>query len=176
MKTARRRLAQFTCIAAAAALVVLAPRRRQASPAAAAAAAAARAPAPVATGASDTTDLGASGWQVQSSAVATQPGAQISAPGFAASGWLPVSNDDAGAPGTEIEALVAEREVPGRHRAAAGQPESRRARQHLLRGQPEELLRLHEHDSAPTPWPRSRCPGGGGPTSPRTCGPARPPR
>jgi exo-1,4-beta-D-glucosaminidase len=103
MKTARRRLAQFTCIAAAAALVVLVPKT-PGSPAAAAAVV--RAPAPVATGASDITDLGARGWQVQSSAVATQSGAQISAPGFYAGGWLPVSNDDAGAPGTEIEALA----------------------------------------------------------------------
>src|SRR5262245_21940843 len=52
-----------------------------------------------ATGATDLSDLGASGWAVQSSAVATQTGAQISTPGFATTGWLPVSNDDAGAPG-----------------------------------------------------------------------------
>ena len=50
--------------------------------------------------------LGLGGWQVQSSATATQPGAQISAPGFAASSWLKVRPDDAGAPGTEIEALL----------------------------------------------------------------------
>ena len=37
---------------------------------------------------------------------ATQDGAQISAPGFAASGWLPVRPDDAGAVGTEVEALL----------------------------------------------------------------------
>ena len=110
MKTARRRLAQFTCIAAAAALVVVVPRT-PGSPAAAAAVL--RAPAPAATGASDITDLGARGWQVQSSAVATQSGAQISAPGFDASGWLPVSNDDAGAPGTEIEALAQNGKCPG---------------------------------------------------------------
>jgi exo-1,4-beta-D-glucosaminidase len=110
MKTARRRLAQFTCIAAAAALVVLVPKT-PGSPAAAAAVV--RAPAPVATGAGDITDLGARGWQVQSSAVATQSGAQISAPGFDASGWLPVSNDDAGAPGTEIEALAQNGKCPG---------------------------------------------------------------
>jgi exo-1,4-beta-D-glucosaminidase len=65
------------------------------------------------TGASDVTDLGAGGWQVRSSAVATQTGAQISAPGFDNSGWLPVSNDDAGAPGTEIEALAQNGECPG---------------------------------------------------------------
>ncbi|HEY2519166.1 MAG TPA: beta galactosidase jelly roll domain-containing protein, partial [Streptosporangiaceae bacterium] len=63
-------------------------------------------PAPAGTGASNVSDLGASGWQVQSSAVATQTGAQISSPGFSTGGWLPVANDDAGAPGTEIEALA----------------------------------------------------------------------
>jgi exo-1,4-beta-D-glucosaminidase len=76
----------------------------------AAAATAVKAPA---TGASDIADLGASGWEVQSSAVATQTGAQISAPGFDTSTWLPVSNDDAGAPGTEIEALVQNGKCPG---------------------------------------------------------------
>jgi exo-1,4-beta-D-glucosaminidase len=69
--------------------------------------------APPATGASDLTNLGASGWEVQSSAVATQTGAQISTPGFDTSAWLPVSNDDAGAPGTEIEALVQNGKCPG---------------------------------------------------------------
>jgi exo-1,4-beta-D-glucosaminidase len=68
---------------------------------------------PDSTGASDITDLGAGGWQVQSSAVATQTGAQISAPGFSTAGWLPVSNDDAGAPGTEIEALAQNGQCPG---------------------------------------------------------------
>jgi exo-1,4-beta-D-glucosaminidase len=58
------------------------------------------------TGASDISNLGSSGWEVQSSALATQTGAQISTPGFDTSSWLPVSNDDAGAPGTEIEALA----------------------------------------------------------------------
>ena len=52
-----------------------------------------------------TRTLGLGGWQVQSSAVATQPGAQISTPGFSARGWLPVRPDDAGAPGTEITAV-----------------------------------------------------------------------
>jgi exo-1,4-beta-D-glucosaminidase len=54
----------------------------------------------------DVTDLGGSGWQVQSSAQATQSGATISGPRFDAGPWLRVRNDDAGAPGTEIEALV----------------------------------------------------------------------
>ena len=63
-------------------------------------------PAPGGTGASDLTDLGAGGWQVASSATATQPGAQISAPSFDARSWLRVANDSAGAPGTEIEALL----------------------------------------------------------------------
>jgi exo-1,4-beta-D-glucosaminidase len=54
----------------------------------------------------DVTDLGGAGWQVQSSAQATQSGATISDPGFDAASWLSVRNDDGGAPGTEIEALV----------------------------------------------------------------------
>jgi exo-1,4-beta-D-glucosaminidase len=65
------------------------------------------------TGASDITDLGAGGWEVQSSAVATQTGAQISTPGFGTSTWLPVTSDDAGAPGTEIEALAQNGKCPG---------------------------------------------------------------
>ncbi len=65
------------------------------------------------TGASDLANLGASGWSVQSSATATQTGAQISTPGFNTSGWLPVTNDDAGAPGTEIEALAQNGKCPG---------------------------------------------------------------
>src|SRR5690349_2028627 len=69
--------------------------------------------APSGTGASDISDLGAGGWTVQSSAVATQSGAQISAPGFNTSTWLPVANDDAGAPGTEIEALAQNGKCPG---------------------------------------------------------------
>ena len=69
--------------------------------------------APAGTGASNVSDLGASGWQVQSSAVATQTGAQISSPGFSTGGWLPVANDDAGAPGTEIEALAQNGRCPG---------------------------------------------------------------
>src|SRR5215469_12358386 len=69
--------------------------------------------APSGTGASDVSDLGAAGWAVQSSAVATQSGAQISTPGFNTSTWLPVANDDAGAPGTEIEALAQNGQCPG---------------------------------------------------------------
>jgi exo-1,4-beta-D-glucosaminidase len=65
------------------------------------------------TGASDITNLGSSGWTVQSSAVATQSGAQISTPGFNTSTWLPVANDDAGAPGTEVEALAQNGQCPG---------------------------------------------------------------
>jgi len=65
------------------------------------------------TGASDISNLGSGGWEVQSSAVATQPGAQISTPGFNTSTWLPVTNDDAGAPGTEIEALAQNGTCPG---------------------------------------------------------------
>src|SRR5215471_19696422 len=69
--------------------------------------------APAGTGASDISNLGTSGWTVQSSAVANQTGAQISTPGFNTSTWLPVTNDDAGAPGTEIEALLQNGQCPG---------------------------------------------------------------
>ncbi|HEV2375692.1 MAG TPA: beta-mannosidase [Streptosporangiaceae bacterium] len=69
-------------------------------------------PGTTAAGASDVIDLGAGGWRVQSSAVATQPGAQVSTPGFDASSWLGVANDDAGAPGTEVEALVQDGRCP----------------------------------------------------------------
>src|SRR5215467_4691145 len=68
---------------------------------------------PLGTGSSDISNLGSSGWAVQSSAVATQSGAQISTPGFNTSTWLPVTNDDAGAPGTEIEALLQNGQCPG---------------------------------------------------------------
>jgi exo-1,4-beta-D-glucosaminidase len=54
----------------------------------------------------DVVTVGRHGWQVQSSSVARQAGAAISAPAFAAGGWLRVSPDDGGAPGTEVEALV----------------------------------------------------------------------
>jgi exo-1,4-beta-D-glucosaminidase len=53
-----------------------------------------------------TITLGLAGWQVQSSALAPQPGAQISAPGFPTASWLAVEPDDAGAVGTEIGALL----------------------------------------------------------------------
>ncbi len=68
---------------------------------------------PSGTGASDLSNLGSGGWEVQSSAVATQSGAQISTPGFTTSTWLPVTDDDAGAPGTEIEALAQNGKCPG---------------------------------------------------------------
>src|ERR1700761_1667697 len=69
--------------------------------------------APAATGASNLSNLGASGWQVQSSADATQTGAQISTPGFRAGGGLPGATDDAAAPATEIEALAQNGRCPG---------------------------------------------------------------
>ena len=50
--------------------------------------------------------LGKQGWQVQSSAVATEAAEKISNPSFDIRGWLPVTPDDAGAPGTEINALL----------------------------------------------------------------------
>src|SRR5258706_7149183 len=65
------------------------------------------------TGASDISNLGTGGWRVQSSATATQTGAQISTPGFNTSSWLSVANDDAAAPGTEIEALAQHGLCPG---------------------------------------------------------------
>jgi len=77
------------------------------------AAAAVQIGAPADTGASDISDIGTAGWEVQSSAVATQTGAQISTPGFNTSSWLPVTNDGAGAPGTEIEALAQNGKCPG---------------------------------------------------------------
>ncbi|HET6867273.1 MAG TPA: hypothetical protein VFH80_15235 [Solirubrobacteraceae bacterium] len=54
----------------------------------------------------DTQTVGLTGWQVQSSAEATQSGEQISTPGFATGSWLHVRPDDAGAAGTEVNALV----------------------------------------------------------------------
>jgi exo-1,4-beta-D-glucosaminidase len=64
------------------------------------------------TGASDLVNLGGAGWQVATSASASQSGAVISTPGFDTRSWLPVANDDAGAPGTEIEALLANGRCP----------------------------------------------------------------
>ncbi len=54
----------------------------------------------------DTQTVGLAGWQVQSSSVATQTGAQVSTPGFGTGSWLHVRPDDAGAVGTEVNALV----------------------------------------------------------------------
>ncbi len=54
----------------------------------------------------DTETVGLGGWQVQSSAQATQAGDQISTPGFPTGSWLHVRPDDAGAVGTEVGALV----------------------------------------------------------------------
>jgi exo-1,4-beta-D-glucosaminidase len=52
------------------------------------------------------TTVGVGGWQVQSSAQASQSGSEISTPGFATGSWLQVRPDDAGAVGTEVGALV----------------------------------------------------------------------
>src|ERR1700733_3329178 len=54
----------------------------------------------------DTQTVGLARWQVQSSAQAPQPGAQISTTGFATGSWLHVRPDGAGAVGTEVGALV----------------------------------------------------------------------
>ena len=91
-----------------------------------------RASSPSDTGASDIANLGAGGWKVQSSATATQSGAQISAPGFDTTTWLPVANDDAGAPGTEIEALAQNGRCPEDTAPAAGHPGLQRPEQRLL--------------------------------------------
>lgn len=56
--------------------------------------------------------LGARGWQVQSSAIATHSGEEISQARFSPRGWLPVWPDDAGAPGTVINALLQNGECP----------------------------------------------------------------
>ena len=50
------------------------------------------------TAAANVSTVGLSGWQVQSSAQAPQPGTAISQPGFRARSWLHVHPDDAGAP------------------------------------------------------------------------------
>ena len=50
--------------------------------------------------------VGLHGWQVQSSANASQGGARISMPNFDTRSWLHVMPDAAGAVGTEVEALV----------------------------------------------------------------------
>ncbi len=53
-----------------------------------------------------TETVGLGGWQVQSTALATESPQQISTPGFATGSWLHVRPDDAGAVGTEVGALV----------------------------------------------------------------------
>ncbi|WP_243866640.1 glycosyl hydrolase 2 galactose-binding domain-containing protein [Actinophytocola oryzae] len=70
------------------------------------------APSAAANGAGGLLTLGTRGWQVQSSAIATAPGEQVSSPSFHTDGWLPVKPDDAGAPGTEITALLQNGECP----------------------------------------------------------------
>ena len=103
--------ARWTAAIAAAIALAGVPSAAHAAPLTPTAAATARAAttsrgAPSGTGATDITNLGSAGWKVQSSAVAPQPGARISTPGFSTRNWLAVRNDDAGAPGTEIEALL----------------------------------------------------------------------
>ncbi len=72
------------------------------------------------TGASDVSNLGSGGWKVQSSATATQTGAQISTPGFSTSTWLPVSQRRRRRARHRDRGAGAERQVPGRHGPAAG--------------------------------------------------------
>ena len=123
-RTVRLQASRWAAAGVAAATVVWLATSAQAAPLAASSATAASGPVPAVaaglnlgspsdTGASDVSNLGSGGWQVQSSAVATQTGAQISTPGFSTSTWLPVVNDDAGAPGTEVEALAQNRLCPG---------------------------------------------------------------
>ncbi|GAA5153292.1 glycoside hydrolase family 2 protein [Amycolatopsis dongchuanensis] len=56
--------------------------------------------------------VGTQGWQVQSSAVATDSPEQISNPAYRTTNWLRVRPDDAGAPGTELNALVQNGQCP----------------------------------------------------------------
>jgi exo-1,4-beta-D-glucosaminidase len=58
------------------------------------------------TASADTQIVGLGGWQVQTSATATQSGTEISTPDFPTGSWLHVRPDDAGAVGTEVDALV----------------------------------------------------------------------
>jgi exo-1,4-beta-D-glucosaminidase len=121
-RTIRRQSARWAVAAVAATTLVWLASSAQAAPLTPASPAGGAAPlatagihpaSPAGTGASDVSNLGSAGWKVQSSAVATQTGAQISTPGFDTGTWLPVSNDDAGAPGTEIEALAQNGKCPG---------------------------------------------------------------
>ena len=130
---------------------------------------------PSGTGASDISNLGGAGWSVQSSAVATQPGAQISTPGFNTCTWLPVANDDAGAPGTEIEALAQNGKCPG---DTALQPvnQSTSGPNSVFFSNNMQLCYGFMTKIGADTVASSACPGGGAPTSRRTCRPARPPR
>ena len=101
---------------------------------------------PADTGASDISNLGTGGWTVQSSAIATQTGAQISTPGFNTSTWLPVTNDDAGAPGTEIEALAQNGQCPGDTALQPVNQQHQQPEQRLLLEQHAALLREHDQD------------------------------
>jgi exo-1,4-beta-D-glucosaminidase len=121
-RTIRRQSARWAVAAVSATTLVCLASSAQAAPLTPASPAGGAAPlatagihsaSPASTGASDVSNLGSAGWKVQSSAVATQTGAQISTPGFDTGTWLPVSNDDAGAPGTEIEALAQNGKCPG---------------------------------------------------------------
>ncbi len=121
-RTVRSQSARWAAAIVSATTVVWLASSAQATPLAASSAASSAAQvvaaginlsSPSDTGASDVSNLGSGGWQVQSSAVATQTGAQISTPGFNTSTWLPVTNDDAGAPGTEVEALAQNGLCPG---------------------------------------------------------------
>src|SRR5713101_4512292 len=114
-RTVRSQSARWAAAIVSATTVVWLASSAQATPLAASSAASSAAQvvaagislsSPSDTGASDISNLGSGSWKVQSSATATQTGAQISTPGFNTSTWLPVTNDDAGAPGTEVEALA----------------------------------------------------------------------
>lgn len=105
------RKALIITLGAASALLVplslVAPAHVSAAPAHASAA-----PAQVSAAGADGSAGGAEGstvsshWLVQSSAIATESGADISTPGFGATGWLPEATDDAGGGLTEIGALT----------------------------------------------------------------------
>jgi exo-1,4-beta-D-glucosaminidase len=129
---------------------------------------------PADTGASDISNLGSSGWEVQSSAKATQTGAQISTPGFNTSTWLHVANDDAGAPGTEIEALAQNGQCPG---DTALQPvnQSTSGPNSVFFSNNMQLCYGNMTKIGPDSVAAFDVPGGGAPTSRQTWQRARPP-
>ena len=110
-----------------------------------------------------TIDLGPS-WQVQSSAVATDPGDRVSRPGYSTQGWLPVHTNDANAVGGEVAAQI--QNIPPNDRCGAN---NIFYSDNLVPCQGEQPD-AHGPPNAPydVPWwfrtefPRKRVPGGPG--------------